>query len=149
MRRTAPTLLVALLLGCARGPVALYDGPERPPEEVAQLSASTKARVHAIDGERVLGGPWMLLPGRHDVWLKVPLQAQETNMHYQIRAFCRVALEAVAGESYTARVRTHKVRDSGLRSRTQIEVGIADRSDTLRALATGCSPNRPGLSADE
>lgn len=48
-----------------------YPGPELPPNEIAAIQETTGATVLEIDVERVSGYTLALLPGTHDLLLRV------------------------------------------------------------------------------
>lgn len=136
-------LLALLELAAACAPTPMYPGPERPASEVALLRGSSNASIHAIDGVHVAGVSWALLPGEHEVWLRVRIVTHAPNMQWDVWSYCRVPLRAVAGEEYVGRVRTHKEIAPGLAEKVTIEIGIADSQGAMGALAAGCSGKRP------
>lgn len=139
---------VIWIVGCATigcGPTKLYPGPQRPDSEVALLQASSEARVIAIDDAPVMGSSWTLLPGRHDVWLRVRLFSQAPNMHWTVWSYCNAAFLAEPGSTYSTRVRAKKEIGSGLSERIEMEVGIADSDGALHAAVQTCTAERPEL----
>jgi hypothetical protein len=116
------------------GPAQVYPGPERPGSEVAVLETMSNARVVGIDGVKVSGRAFTLLPGQHEMWLYIA-QPQGLGSH-TVWSHCRVVFEAEAGQRYQSRLRTRS--DPATHSRV-LEPGITDSEGVLLAPATGCS----------
>jgi len=131
-----------VLLGCASGPVHTYPGPPRPPEEVALLSDSAGASVWAIDGSEVSGSKWALLPGEHELYVKINIYPRVASVNFRIRYYCRVLLEATAGAQYVAFIRTWIEMDPT--ETLKMERGVAQVGGP-ETLAVACSADRPDL----
>jgi hypothetical protein len=133
---------LALFVACSGVPTQTYPGPERARAEVALLRESTDANVIGLDGERTSGSSWLLLPGSHEVLLRVRLDTQAPNTNWTIWSYCGVVLDASAGGDYSSRVRTRKEVTVGLADRVALEVGIVDAHGALTT-PHSCSPRRP------
>lgn len=127
------------LTSCAggpRGPVQSYPGAERPRSEVAFLQATANARVVGIDGARVSGRSFTLLPGEHEVWIDIAEPHGHASSSWLIWSHCRVSFDAEAGASYQSRLRTRPAPTSHSR---QLEPGITDAEGVLLTPADECS----------
>jgi hypothetical protein len=142
LRAAAPIVLSLILLGYTTTPQQAYQGAERPRDEVAVLSDSTEAAVWAIDGARVSGDSWAILPGTHEVILRINFYPQVSNVHWNLRTYCRVTLEATAGSEYLSfiRTRTEMTPTESLK----MSMGIADQTG-LPTIPKVCSKTRPAL----
>jgi hypothetical protein len=138
---------VLAVAGCSGAPIQTYPGPQRLEGELAVLGSSSNAMILSVDGIRASGlsPTWSLLPGPHDVLMKVRVFTSSPNQNWKVWSYCWVELEAVAGEAYTSRVRVTKQVEPGLADRVKIEVGIADHQDRLQAVPNRCSGKRPPL----
>jgi hypothetical protein len=145
MRKRQWLLVAIAVIGsaCTGTPEKTYPGPERPLREVAVLQETSDAQVLEIDGGRVSGYSFALLPGTHDLLLRVRIYTQAPNMNWTIWSYCRVRLDAAAGERYQAVVRVQKEVASGLSEKVKMEIGIAGNDDRMRAEAYTCTGKRP------
>ncbi|MCP4038730.1 MAG: hypothetical protein GY733_17450, partial [bacterium] len=109
-RFASPAIFAALvaLAGCAVVPVKTYSGPARDVSEVAVLRDTANATVIALDGAPVSASAWSLLPGTHELILRVRIFTDAPNMHYTAWTHCHVYHAAEAGQQYTTRVRIEK-----------------------------------------
>jgi hypothetical protein len=137
--------MAAVAVFACTGPRQAYLGPERPRSEIALLRAGTDAGIHAINGTRSLGSFWALLPGEHEVWLRVRMLMHAPNVRWTVWSYCRVIVQLAAGEEYASRVRVQRELAPGLREEVNVEIGIVDSDGDLQAQPVGCSPNRPDL----
>ena len=113
--------------------------------EVAILRPGSNASVFAIDGQRLSGGAWSLLPGRHEVWLRVRIYSQAPNMNWTIWSYCRSVFNAVGGQEYGSRVRTTREIAPGPDEKVKMEIGITSANDALIAPAIRCDAAAPEL----
>ena len=132
-------------MGCAGAPQQTYSGPARPADEVAILRSSINASVLEIDGTPVtgFGGAWALLPGKHEILLRIQVLTDAPNMRWNAWSYCRLTLDAIAGENYVSRVRMRKEIAPGLAEKVELEAGVADASGALTAPVLQCSAKRP------
>ena len=100
-----------------------------------------------MDGARVagFGNALALLPGHHDVFLRVRLHTDTFNMAWTIWTYCRVKLHAEAGREYLSRVEKRTKRMPGLADRVDLEIGIEEVGGTRLHVAHRCSGDRPAL----
>jgi hypothetical protein len=132
LRVSIAGLAVIGLTACAGGAAPLRTGPE-----VAVLETMSNARVVGIDGVRVSGRAFTLLPGEHDLWMYI---AEPNGRVSKVWSHCRVAFEAKAGERYQSRLRT---RPNAATHERRLEPGITDADGVLLAPATSCSRFKP------
>jgi hypothetical protein len=64
-------------------------------------------------------------------------------MRWNAWSYCWLTLDAIAGESYVARVRLRKEVAPGLAEKVQLEAGIADSAGVLKAPILRCSGKAP------
>jgi hypothetical protein len=150
--RPCPCLALGVLaaaLGCSGALKQAYPGPERPATEVGVLRETPQATVWAMDGSRVggFGSGLAILPGHHDVLLRVRLHTDSFNVGWTIWTYCRVGLQAEPGKQYLSRVRTLTKRLPGLADRVHLEIGIEEVGGEKLALAHRCSGDPPKLAA--
>ena len=70
-------LVAACLVGCA-GPTPNYPGPRKAPSEVAIIGPEAKVKIVKLDGRKVNGGSHEVLPGEHDVDVKIVFLGEES-----------------------------------------------------------------------
>jgi hypothetical protein len=128
---------------CAGPPERTYPGPERPLQEVAVLRATSGASVMEIDGARVSAYSFALLPGLHELLLRVRIYTQAPNVDWKIWSYCRVRLDAIAGERYESVVRVQKQVASSLSEKVAMEIGIAGADGRMKSAAYTCTGSRP------
>jgi hypothetical protein len=109
--RIIAVLVVVALAGCAGGAasdklVAVYTGPERPADQVAQLQCGFGINVRAIDGNSQYQGKallctFALLPGQHE--FRVNLEALDTKRggYWRSEKDYIVPLKLAAGRTYS------------------------------------------------
>ncbi|MBW2267371.1 MAG: hypothetical protein JRH16_02250 [Deltaproteobacteria bacterium] len=94
----------ALLVGCA-GPTPTYPGPRKAPSEVAIVSGDVKVKIIKIDGTKVNGGAFEVLPGEHHVDVKITFLGEEiSSYHKGKRKTCYADAKFIAdpGQKYRA-----------------------------------------------
>jgi hypothetical protein len=149
--RSARTLCACTSLalgGCAGdGATLAYEGPRRPPAEVARLTSGPSVTILQIDGREYSTNDLEILPGEHRVDLKVVLRADElggvfaNERNKDMRLACRADVKFVAeagvayrlvkhsrqrGKKYTLRA-IHYYHDFGvLLIDTQLDEAIPD-----------------------
>ena len=96
-----------------------------------------------VDGVRVTSSSLALLPGTHDLLLRVQINTQAPNVNWKVWTYCRVGLDAVAGEQYKSVVRVEKEIASGLSEKVTMVIGIAGVDGRMRAQAYTCTGKRP------
>ncbi len=133
----------ASVAGCTVAPTQLYSGAPRPRAEVAMISEGTNASILEIDGKQTSGRTWALLPGDHELLIRVRIHTTVPNVNWTVWSYCSVPLTAIAGEEYAARVRVRQELESGLADRVQMEVGVEDRAAVLVAVPLSCTGKRP------
>lgn len=133
----------ALATACVGAPEATYAGPERPLAEVALLQETPGVSVMEIDGARVSGYSFALLPGTHDFVLRVRISSQVPNVDWTIWSYCRVRLDAAAGQRYESVVRVQKEIAPNLSEKVTMEIGVAGADGEMRTLAHSCTGKRP------
>lgn len=110
---TALSLLVALATGCSllkpAGQISLYDGPERSQSELAEVIATDRVQLLAVDGKELNGTlfdaretRFSLLPGEHVLSVRYTDFFQlNADSHDVVRSRpVAVRFVAVAGETY-------------------------------------------------
>ena len=132
-----------LNLACAAVPVQTYPGAERPSSEIAVLRQTARASAMTLDGDAVRGSAWAVLPGTHEVLLRVRIYTQAPNMNWTAWTHCYVRFEAVAGEHYESVVRVTKETAPGLVEKVEMEMGIAAVTGGLVGKARSRSAKRP------
>jgi hypothetical protein len=163
--RIALTLTVPVLLAGCAAPVALYEGPPRPDEEVALLSAAGHATVLQIDGRNMdtMEQLFALEPGTHLILFR----ARRTHLEFgnrkgstemgtanpQYTTHCFVTLEMEAGHRYALvsglRSATRGVRSSPYATQHHATVVAGVRDEATGELAPGVkcdAPTSPDLS---
>ena len=145
LRKMVVCSMLLVSVSCLGQPVQTYSGPELPLAQVALLRGTSNASILAIDGARVSGFSWSLLPGGHSVWLRVRVFTKAPNVDWDLWTHCRVDFVAVAGEEYVGRVRVREEVSSGFSETVKIQVGIADSEGIFRAAPNECHENPPKL----
>ena len=109
------TIVTALAtLGCAAGR-QLYPGATLPPDRVALVAESSEVSVERIDGKRVRGSEWEILPGDHKMAVATIAAGNVNLPEFQqpgritVRVRCEIEFRADAGRRYMA------TRSGGLR----------------------------------
>jgi hypothetical protein len=136
-------VVAAALLGCNATPRPTYPGPQRPLTEVAVLRDSSDASILEIDGEQVSGTAWTLLPGPHDLLMRVRVFTDAPNVNWTIWSYCRARMIAVAQMEYVSRVEMRKEVAPGLADRVQMQVSVFDAAGEAQALVHTCTGKRP------
>ena len=110
---TRASVVVVLLspLACVTVGRQLYPGEPRPANEIAVVSEDpdSEPQIVRIDGSRVFGSEWEILPGNHELVVEatetagadLPGTGQSQRMWFEAR--CKIAFRAVAGRTYVAR----------------------------------------------
>jgi len=137
--------VILVAVSCAGQPRQMYPGPELPLDRLAVLRGTTNAGILGIDGKQVSGFSWSLLPGSHSVWLRVRVFTKAPNVDWDVWTYCRADFEAVAGETYVARVRTQEEVAPGFKETVKVQIGITDSEGVFRAAAGQCREKRPKL----
>lgn len=143
MRGLFMAFVCVVNIGCATSTTQLYDGSELPRSQVVVLQDSREASVFAVDKARVFGSAWALVPGEHEVWLKVRLHTKVPNVNWRIWSYCRHNLVALAGEEYSTRVRTQTTVAPGIADKLEVEIAIVDRAGGIVAVPVACRDTRP------
>ena len=121
----------------------MYEGPALSRAEVALLRQAVGASVIALDAKPPPGSSWTILPGVHDVLLRVRIHNPAPNVNWTVWTYCYVRFAAVAGGSYESAVRVSEETASGLGEKLTMEIGIASQDGALIAKAHSCSAKRP------
>jgi len=141
-------LVVAIAAtACTSGPSQLYEGPARPREEIALVTKAPggKARVYAIDRERVSGDSFWVLPGPHSVWVNFQVTRHGGDLTYTIWAYCQMDFEATAGAAYVVHSIATQEGMRGFAVKTQLGAKILTAEGRAVASAQTCSGERPRL----
>ena len=140
-------LLAITAAACASGPSQLYEGPALPREQVALITRAPggKARVHAIDSTRVSGDSFWVLPGDHSVWVNFQVIRHGGDTTYTIWTYCRIDLEATAGDTYVVHSIATQEQMRGAAVKTQLGAKIVDARGKVVGTAQTCSGTRPKL----
>jgi len=75
-RAVVAGFVAALLVSCA-GATPTYEGPRKPPAEVAIISVDVRVKIVKLDGRKVNGGSYEVLPGEHRVDVKITFLGEE------------------------------------------------------------------------
>lgn len=145
-----PLALVAA--GCATSGIGadqrgarLYDGAERPREEVALIRRADnwklRVSVKSIDGRAISGDAWEVLPGLHAVELALSGHHGESTgggtYRWAIGATCAGRLEAVAGGDYRIEARFEWERET---REARFEAWFAEAGAEGRIGRIDCTP---------
>jgi hypothetical protein len=76
-RVSIATLVAGWLVGCA-GATPNHPGPRGAPSEVAIISPDVKLKIIKLDGLKVNGGSHEVLPGEHQVDVRVVFLGEES-----------------------------------------------------------------------
>jgi hypothetical protein len=137
--------LLSLLAACASGPTPLYQGAERPREQVALIERVpvSKARLYAIDRSRAHGDAFLVMPGPHTVWINFQVIRMAGDTTYTIWAYCQMEFEAMAGATYRVESFATQERQKGADVKTQMGARITDAKGAMVAYASQCTGKPP------
>jgi hypothetical protein len=76
VRVSIATLVAGWLVGCA-GATPNYPGPRRAPSEVAIISSDVRVKIVKIDGRKVNGGTFEVLPSEHQIHTRITFLGDE------------------------------------------------------------------------
>jgi hypothetical protein len=147
------TIVTALAtLGCAAGR-QLYPGATLPPDRVALVAESSEVSVERIDGKRVRGSEWEILPGDHRLAVETLASANVNVPEFGqsgrivVRARCEIEFRADAGRRYAP------MRSGGLRgtepesAEGDLRIWLEDeRGGRAAEKAQRCEPSVLGIS---
>jgi hypothetical protein len=137
------------LAACTSGPKQLYPGSALPPSEIATLEVAVpyETFVFAIDGQRTSGDAWSLLPGVHEVWVRMSARGGAPNVIYTGWTYCRMRFEALAGGRYTVATEIRQELATGADWKVTLLASILDAGGETLAQPDRCSGKRPDLEA--
>lgn len=139
-------LFVALqVLACASRPVQLYDGPAQPASDVTAITATSRpnTRIFAVDGERVHGSAFHVVPGSHDVWVHLKMHESAGYANYQIWTYCRFRIDATPGASYELRSNS-EITDTGVSGKHgALSAVLLNVADGTSVSPKHCSGDKP------
>ncbi len=107
------------------------------------LRDTANATVIALDGAPVSASAWSLLPGTHELILRVRIFTDAPNMHYTAWTHCHVYHAAEAGQQYTTRVRIEKKIAGDLGEEVTMHIGVTDADGTMLSKSDSCFEARP------
>ena len=147
--RLAVVALAAL--GCAGDPVPLYDGPQRPTTEVAQVVAvsPTRASIFGIDDTRRRGTAFELEPGVHRVWAHVREEHLENGWDYSIWMYCAIQAELAPGHRYELRSVNEVVKGKADTTELRVAAKLVDPATGAELHASYCGREAIGLRDEE
>lgn len=146
------TIVAALVSLSCTAERQIYPGSPLPPDRVAFLAESSEVSVERIDGERVRGGEWEMLPGAHAITVETLAAANVALPEYResrrivVNARCEIEFSADAGRRYVP-MRAGGLRGTALESAEgDLRIWLEDESGTrVLEKARRCEPSVLGI----
>lgn len=107
--------VATLLVGCA-GTTRMYEGGPKAPNEVSIISTDVRVRALEVDGRRVTGSSYEVLPGEHSVNVKITFLGDEVSSGLTgLRRTCTADAKFIAdgGQEYRVMRVSKKGKQSG------------------------------------